>query len=285
MQTWKIGEITIRRVVELEVPLPYSEKRPFIAPARPEALAEMPWLKPHFVTAEGHLNTAVHALLVEAPGMRLIVDTCIGNDKPRAMLAHRALHTSFLEHMQAAGWPPESVDAVLCTHLHVDHVGWNTRLENGRWVPTFARARYFVGRAEYAHWSAEATAEQRAVLDDSVQPIFDAGLAQLVESDAQLTPEIRLRPTPGHTPGHVSVEISSRGERALITGDTVHHPCQIGRPEWCTSFDGDPSAATTTRRALFEELAGSPVLVIGTHFATPTAGRVVRDGSSFRFDV
>jgi glyoxylase-like metal-dependent hydrolase (beta-lactamase superfamily II) len=169
--------------------------------------------------------------------------------------------------------------------LHVDHVGWNTRLQGERWVPTFPRARYLIGRAEYAHWQREAADEQAQVMTDSVQPIFDAGLVDLVEMDHRVSPEIRLLPTPGHTPGHVSVEIQSQGARALITGDVLHHPCQFGRPAWCTSFDHDEPAAQAMRRNLLATLADQPTFVIGTHFASPTAGWLRRDGDSYRFDV
>jgi glyoxylase-like metal-dependent hydrolase (beta-lactamase superfamily II) len=285
MLSWNVGDVVIRRVVELEVPVAYHEKRPLIAGARPEALQPMTWLYPHFVTAEGHLMSAVHALLVEAPGIRLVVDTCIGNDKPRRMTAGFPLNTPFLSALDAAGWSRDSVDVVVCTHLHVDHVGWNTLLEDGHWKPTFPRARYLFGRSEFEYWSKHEQAEARAILGDSVQPIFDAGLAQLVETDHRISPELRLLATPGHTPGHVSVLIESRGATALITGDTVHHPCQFGRPEWHTAFDEDVPQAVTTRRALMEEFADRPVLVIGTHFAAPTAGYVRRDGAAFRFVV
>jgi glyoxylase-like metal-dependent hydrolase (beta-lactamase superfamily II) len=285
MLSWTVGDVVIRRVVELEIPVAYQEKRPLIAGARPEALAAMTWLYPHFVTPEGHLMSAVHALLVEAPGVRLVVDTCIGNDKPRRMTAGHPLNTPFLSSLEAAGWSRESVDAVVCTHLHVDHVGWNTLLEDGHWRPTFPRARYLFGKREFEYWSQHEQAEARAILGDSVQPIFDAGLAQLVETDHRISPELRLLPTPGHTPGHVSVLIESRGATALITGDTLHHPCQFGRPEWHTAFDEDVSQARATRLALLEEFADRPVLVIGTHFAAPTAGHIQRDGAAFRFVV
>lgn len=285
MLTWTIGDVRITRVVELEVPVAYHPKRPLIAGATPEALREMPWLYPDFVTPEGHLWSSIHALLVEAPGLRLVVDTCVGNDKPRRMLGGMPLQTSFLQSMQDAGWRCESVQAVICTHLHVDHVGWNTRLENERWVPTFPRARYLIGRQEYEHWRGEDGEEQRQLVDDSVQPIFDAGLVDLVEMNHRVSPEISLTPTPGHTPGHVSVRIESRGETALITGDVLHHPCQFGRPNWSTSFDSNVVAAQETRAKLLETLADTSTLVIGTHFAQPTAGRVRRDGEAYRFEV
>jgi glyoxylase-like metal-dependent hydrolase (beta-lactamase superfamily II) len=282
--SWQIGDVTVRRVVELENAVPYHPKYPLITEARPEALQHMSWLYPHFVTDEGHLMTSVHALVVDAPGMRLVVDTCIGNDKPRRLLGNRALATDFIAQLTAAGCPPDSVDAVVCTHLHVDHVGWNTRLEAGRWVPTFPNARYLMGRVELEHWSLDHKGEPEQIMQDSVAPIVEAGLAELVEQDHRLSHEVRLLPTPGHTPGHVSVMIESQGARALITGDTMHHPCQIGQPAWSTSFDSDATAATSMRKQLLEEFADSEVLIIGTHFASPTAGHIRRNGDSYRFD-
>jgi glyoxylase-like metal-dependent hydrolase (beta-lactamase superfamily II) len=151
-------------------------------------------------------------------------------------------------------------------------------------VATFPRARYLFGREEWEHWSSVDDETYGTVIGDSVRPIVEAGLHQLVEVDHRLSDEIWLEPTRGHTPGHVSVRIRSRGEQALITGDFVHHPCQMARPEWCSSADTDREQGIATRRRMFASLAGSPVLVIGTHFATPTAGRVVKDGDAWRFD-
>ncbi|HEY5070908.1 MAG TPA: MBL fold metallo-hydrolase [Caulobacteraceae bacterium] len=282
MLSWQIGAVKVARIVEIELPVPYDARRPFLAEATPQALAAHPWLFPDFVGEDGAMRLSIHALLVEAPGLRLVVDTCVGNDRPRALLGKRALSTPFIADLEAAGWPRESVDAVVCTHLHVDHVGWNTMLQDGAWVPTFPRARYLIGRAEYDYWSAEGGEEQQVILSDSVTPVFDAGLVDLVEMDHRLSAEIRLVPTPGHTPGHVSVAIDSRGERALITGDTMHHPCQIAHPDWSPHFDTDKQASRLTRRRLLEEAADQPILVIGTHFATPTAGHIVRDGAAYR---
>lgn len=285
MLTWQIGDVTVTRVVELEVPVPYDPAGAMLPDATPEALAEIPWLFPHFVTDEGALRLSIHALVVNAPGLNLVVDTCVGNDKPRALLGGGALQTEFLRSLEEAGCPPDAVDTVVCTHLHVDHVGWNTMLVDGEWVPTFPNARYLIGRREFDHWTSEGDDDQQEILGDSVQPIFDAGLATLVEMNHRITDEISLIPTPGHTPGHVSVRIESKGERALITGDVLHHPCQFARPHWSPSFDSDPVAGAHMRRAVMEEVADAPVLVIGTHFAAPTAGRVTRDGDAFRFDV
>jgi len=281
MLSWQVGRVKITRIVEMDLPAPAQA----IAQATPEALRQSPWLYPHFVSEDDAiLKLSIHALLVEAPGLKLVVDTCIGNDRPREITGGEPLATPFLQHLEEVGWSRDGVDAVVCTHLHTDHVGWNTMLEDGKWTPTFPKARYLIGRQEYDFWKAHEDAEQRAMLGDSVQPIFDAGLMELVELDHVISPEIRLTPSIGHTPGHVSVMIESEGERAVITGDMVHHPCQIAHPDW-TLGDDDPKAAIRTRSRLFAEWADQPILVIGTHFAAPTAGHVVRDGAAFRFVV
>jgi glyoxylase-like metal-dependent hydrolase (beta-lactamase superfamily II) len=282
MLSWQVGAVKISCVVELVLPFPEGT---FLPEATPEALRASSWLIPHFAKEDGTLIASVQALLVEAPGLRLVVDTCIGNDKPRSFVGGNPLATPFLQHMADAGWSRDSVDVVVCTHLHVDHVGWNTMLVDGQWVPTFPKARYLIGKREFEHWSSEGDEEQQAIMGDSVRPIFDAGLVDLVEMDHRLSPEVRLRPTPGHTPGHVSVVIESEGQSAVITGDISHHPAQMAHPEWATSFDSDVQAAATTRAALFAEWADQPILVIGTHYAAPTAGHIKRDGAAFRFEV
>jgi glyoxylase-like metal-dependent hydrolase (beta-lactamase superfamily II) len=265
----------------MDLPVPATA----IAQATPEALRKSAWLYPHFVSDDdATLNLSIHALLVEAPGLKLVVDTCIGNDRPREITGDVPLSTPFLRHLGEAGWSRDAVDAVICTHLHTDHVGWNTMLEDGAWVPTFPKARYLLGRQEYEFWRVHEDAEQQTMMGDSVQPIFDAGLAELVELDHVISPEIRLTPSIGHTPGHVSVIIESEGGRAVITGDMLHHPCQMAHPDWSLG-DDDPKAAAITRSRLFAEWADQPTFVIGTHFAAPTAGRVVRDGAAFRFAV
>ena len=284
MLSWTIGAVKITRVLEIEMPIEHNKTNPFLLDATPEALAEVPWLYPNYVTPEGHLRLSIHALLVEAPGLRLVVDTCFGNDKPSGFLGGKALHTNFLQQMEAAGWSCDSVNTVICTHLHSDHVGWNTMKDGDRWVPTFPKARYLMGKTEFEFWSGIDHAEIAEVLSASVKPVFDAGLVDLVDMDHVLSPEVRLIPTPGHTPGHVSVMIESQGQSAMITGDAVHHPCQIARPHWSPPFDTDQIASEATRRLMYESVADKPVLVIGTHFAAPTAGHVVRDGDGYRFD-
>lgn len=280
MLSWQVGRVKITRIVEMDLPVPITA----VPQATTAELRKSAWLYPHFVGEDDTLKLSIHALLVEAPGLRLVVDTCIGNDRPREITGGQPLATSFLQHLGEAGWSREGVDAVVCTHLHVDHVGWNTMLDNGKWAPTFPRARYLIGRREYDFWSTSDDEEQRAMLGDSVQPIFDAGLVQLVELDQVISPEIRLTPSPGHTPGHVSVMIESEGERAVITGDMTHHPCQLAHLDWSFA-DNDPKAAALTRSRLFAEWADQAILVIGSHFAAPTAGHVVRDGAAFKFAV
>ena len=281
---WTIGDVTVTKVVELEAT---GGSRFLLPQATPEAVLPITWLQPHFADEAGQLRMSIHSFIVETPDQRIIVDTCLGNDKQNRRIPHwNDRDGPFLADLTAAGFPPESIDTVLCTHLHVDHVGWNTRLVDGKWVPTFPRAKYLMGRTEYEHWrSVQGRPDMAHIMADSVTPIIDAGLATLVETDAQLTPEISLIPTLGHTPGHVSVMIRSRDEQALITGDFMHHPCQIAHPEWSTLADSNPEQGIETRHSLFQRLAGSPVLVIGTHFAGVTAGHIVRDGNTYRLDV
>jgi glyoxylase-like metal-dependent hydrolase (beta-lactamase superfamily II) len=278
---WKIGNVKITKVVELET---VGHTRFILPLAGREEIRELPWLIPHFATEDGRLKMSIHALVVETPTRRIVVDTGLGNDKQ-----HRTVPTwndrngPFLDDLAAAGFPPESIDTVLCTHLHVDHVGWNTRLESGRWVPTFGKARYLFGAIEYAYWRDHSTApDKAAIFQDSVAPIVAAGRADLVASDARICEEITLIPTPGHSPGHVSLHIRSEGEEGLLTGDVAHHPCQMAHLDWSSTADSDPKQSARTRRELFSRFADRPVLVIGGHF---DAGHIQRDGDAFKFIV
>ena len=278
---WRVGDVRITRVVELTS----ASIGGYILPqANADNIAAIDWIGP-FVDDAGKLVMSFHSLIVESRDQTIVVDTCIGNDKVRGYPRWNRMQSSFLADFAAAGFEIERVDTVLCTHMHVDHVGWNTRLVDGRWQPTFAAARYLYARDEWTHWRRQSQEEYGPIIEDSVQPIFDAGLADLVDADATINDEVRLVPTPGHTPGHVSVAIRSRGEEAIITGDMIHHPCQIAHPDWSTTADSDQAWAADTRKAFLERHADTPVLVVGTHFAGPTAGRLVRDGLSFRLDV
>jgi glyoxylase-like metal-dependent hydrolase (beta-lactamase superfamily II) len=313
MKQWQIGKVRITQVVELG-PVPTSPRFFFHEPPA-DLVARHAWLKPHFANDAGKLLLSIHCFIIESAGRRIVVDTCVGNDKSRSSPAWNQLSSPFLHNLSEAGFPVESIDTVLCTHLHVDHVGWNTRWVNGQWVPTFAKARYLFARKEWEHWSQEAEAQARTSLDggaqghsggaygsegaedvsrttkmddilgDSVKPIMEAGLADLVETNHQLTDEVWLEPTPGHTPGHVSVRIQSEGQHAVITGDLIHHPIQCSEPDRPVNFDSDPSLARQTRRRFLACCAEDRTLVFGTHFASPTAGHVVVSGEAWRFQV
>lgn len=285
MLTWQIGEVKVTRIVELET---VGGTRFLLPQATYEAVREIDWLYPHFANEAGKLKMSIHALVVETPAKRIVIDTCIGNDRQRAMPSWSNLQTSFLTDMEAAGFPRESIDTVLCTHLHVDHVGWNTMKAGERWVPTFPNARYLFERSEYEYWRAEnveVSDLEASYYHDSIKPVWEAGLVDLVETHHRICEEVTLTPTLGHTPGHVSVRIRSKGQEAMITGDFTHHPCQLAHPEWAAQVDYDQTASTETRRRVYGELAGSDVLVIGTHFAEPCAGHVVADGDVWRLKV
>jgi glyoxylase-like metal-dependent hydrolase (beta-lactamase superfamily II) len=281
---WKVGDVTITRVVEMEV----AGGSKFILPdATREACQPLDWMAPHFMDADGNLIMSIHALVVDTGDRRIVVDTCIGNDKQRAIPNWSNLQTSFLSDLEAAGYPRESIDTVLCTHLHVDHVGWNTMLVDGEWIPTFPNARYLLAEKEFEYWNGAGADELNSgVMDDSVAPVVEAGLVDLVHWEHQVCPEVSLKPTPGHTPGHVSILIRSGGQSALITGDCFHHPCQMSRVDWCSSADFDQQAGQATREKFLEQYSESDVLIIGTHFATPTAGHVMpREAGGYWLDV
>jgi glyoxylase-like metal-dependent hydrolase (beta-lactamase superfamily II) len=279
---WTIGDVTVTRIVEMETT---GGTRFLLPQATPESIREIDWLYPNFASDSGKLKMSIHALVVEAPGRRIIIDTCIGNDKERSIPDWSNLQTGFLRDLNEEGFNRETIDTVLCTHLHVDHVGWNTMLVNGQWLPTFPNARYLMAKKEFEHWSQAGDEEQRQVMRDSVEPISAAGLVELVDTNEVVCDEVRLVPTHGHTPGHVSIRIESKGQTALITGDFVHHPCQMARPDWAAAVDTDPNESTETRRRQFTEHAQSSTLIIGTHFATPTAGYIRQDGDVWKLSV
>jgi glyoxylase-like metal-dependent hydrolase (beta-lactamase superfamily II) len=278
---WKIGKVKITKVVELET---VGSTRFILPLATNDEIQKLPWLIPHFATEEGRLKMSIHALVVETPSRRIVVDTGLGNDKQgRNVPTWNDRQGPFLQTLREAGFAPETIDTVLCTHLHVDHVGWNTRLVDGKWVPTFVNARYVFGKAEYEYWRDNSVEPDKvAVFSDSVKPVVDAGKADLVASDARLSDEITLIPTPGHSPGHMSIHIRSDGEEALLTGDVAHHPCQMAHLDWSSTADSDPVQSAVTRRELFSRFADTPTLVIGGHF---NAGRIHRDGDGFKFIV
>jgi glyoxylase-like metal-dependent hydrolase (beta-lactamase superfamily II) len=278
MKQWTVGSVTVTAIVESEAKT--SPRFLFKALNRDDVLAiaaEAPWLN-EFVDAEGYLLQRIQCLVIDTGTERIAVDTCVGNDKHRVNPGWNRLQLPFLADMAAAGYPPESIDVVVCTHLHVDHIGWNTRLVDGRWVPTFPNARYVFVAREVDHWRGEGPTRDEDLFGDSVAPVLEAGLADLVCSDHVICPEVRLDPTPGHTPGHVSVVIESGGRTAVITGDMIHTPLQIARVELSSDFDTDGLQAAQTRREFLERYRDN-ALVIGTHWGGVGSGQVHHDAS------
>jgi glyoxylase-like metal-dependent hydrolase (beta-lactamase superfamily II) len=278
---WQIGDVRVTPVLETIFALPCDLLFPGATAQDVKAIS---WIEEPAVNADASINLWVQAFVVEAGGKRIVVDTCMGNDKTRHGGAGHELKTDFLERFEAAGFARDSIDIVLCTHLHLDHVGWNTILEDGRWIPTFPNARYLIGRVEYAHFCAQTEGDDPAILADSVRPLIDHGVVDLIETDHRISPEIYLEATPGHTPGHVSVRIESAGQSGMIGGDIWHSALQIARPDWSAFVDYDPVQSAKTRKGVLEEIADQALLLIGTHFPAPTAGYVRRVGEVYRFD-
>jgi glyoxylase-like metal-dependent hydrolase (beta-lactamase superfamily II) len=281
MLKWAVGDVHVMQVVETEAALPLTMLLPGADPAE---LNSRSWIRP-FLDKRGNARLSINSLLVQTSELSVVVDCCAGNDKPRGFPGFDRQSTPFLEHLGDVGFGRDDVDVVVCTHLHVDHVGWNTLLEDGRWVPTFPSARYLMGRDELDYWrTQEDSPDERTAFEDSVQPVLDAGLVDLVEPGHEICEQLSLVSTPGHTRGHMSVRISSGGEEALITGDMVHHPAQIAFPEWSCFLDYDGRQSAAVRRRVFADMSAGSTLMIGTHFVEPTAGRIVADGDAYRFD-
>jgi glyoxylase-like metal-dependent hydrolase (beta-lactamase superfamily II) len=280
---WCIGDVEVARIVEVNA---FEDNISMLLKDETAAyVRQHAWLQPHFATPEGLMKISFQAFVLRSRGRNVMIDTCIGADRQREYQVFCNLKTTFLEDLAEAGFPAASIHAVLCTHLHFDHVGWNTRLVNGHWVPTFPQARYLFGRAEFDHWvHLRDTGGYHNIehLRDAIDPIVAAGLADYVGTDFQLTDEVSLFPTPGHTPGHVSVLIRSRDEEAVITGDLMHHPIQLVDPLRHANFDMDKAQGALTRQAFVERFANSRVRVIGSHFCDPTWGWIERHGRGWK---
>jgi glyoxylase-like metal-dependent hydrolase (beta-lactamase superfamily II) len=232
---------------------------------------DLHWLQPAYLDADCNINLAVQSFLVESAGRRILVDTCFGHG--HQLPYDLPIETrGFPETLAAAGFGRQEVDVVVCTHLHFDHVGWNVIQVDGGWEPMFPNAQYLFGNTEYDHWSEDP--DPNRCNEESVQLLVDSGLTRLVADDHVITPEVRLIPTPGHTPGHVSVQIDSGGSTAIISGDMVHHPVQIVHPDWPSVPDYDREAAMAMRRTMFARLADTDVLLLGTHFNAPAGGHI-----------
>lgn len=279
---WRIGAVRVRRFHDRDC-APLDPTR-FFPDANPATMAAIPWLHPWFADLQGRITLAIAAYLVESRGRRILVDTGLGRlDLPGFPLLPRP-GPELPEALTAAGIAPETIDIIVNTHLHADHVGGNVRALAGGPRPAFARARYLVHRRERDFWAARPPDSfGRSIFAAAVQPLADAGQLDLVEGTEALTEEVALVPSPGHTPGHMSVRIVSRGREGLISGDILHHPVQLAFPD--RGMDQDEVTAAASRRSLLSRLADRGGLLIGSHFPAPTAGRVERAGAAFRFSV
>jgi glyoxylase-like metal-dependent hydrolase (beta-lactamase superfamily II) len=278
MQPVSIGQISISRVEEmiwtisprfLFPDMTYDDLEPY-----------RHWLVPHICAEDLKLRLSIHTFVVCTPHHTILVDTCIGNDRQRDIPSWAHMQTDYLSRLSRAGVHPEEVDYVFCTHMHVDHVGWNTHLKDGQWVPTFPNARYLFHQTEWEYWKTSTDDNQGQVMGDSVQPIIDAGLADMVSSDFVIEDGIYLAPTPGHTPGHCSVHLHSNGGHGVITGDMIHHPWQIAEPYRTSRACTNPEQAVQTRTEFVHKYADTATLILGTHFAPPTALHIVSQGDS-----
>ncbi|MGV0806701.1 MBL fold metallo-hydrolase [Mycolicibacterium setense] len=268
MQKWTIGTLTIHSVVET------------VVPTRPDRLfrglpSELPrWLYPHYVDDAGNLLVAIQSFVIEANDELVVVDCCFGegHDLPYQIPMDPDRYRLSLT---AAGFSPDDVTIVVCTHLHLDHAGRNTSQRDGAWVPTYPNATYLLTADEYSSWR-RSSAPNRAAAE-TVEPLVAHDVLRLTETDHAITDEIRLIATPGHTPGHAAVRIESEGEVAVISGDVIHHPIQITHPEVQALPDEDPAVAAATRDRLLQQVVDEQAILFGTHFAIPTAGTVISD--------
>jgi glyoxylase-like metal-dependent hydrolase (beta-lactamase superfamily II) len=284
------GPFDIRRIQEFVWP---GQELNFVLleDATPEAFARTRTSQdPRFVdVTAGTLIMSFHSFVVRTDHGTLLVDSCVGNHKTYPTLAEwHQKEFPFLERLAEAELTPDDIDFVCCTHLHGDHIGWNTRLDDERWVPTFRNARYLLAADELNYWehlhATEPDNMYQHTWRESVLPIIEHGRVDRVASDHEILPGIRLAPAFGHTPGNVVIELEQRGERAIMSGDVMHHPVQIERPDWSAQFDDDPDAARVTRRQLLDRVADTGTHVLAAHFAGPTAVRVVGDGDGFSYE-
>jgi glyoxylase-like metal-dependent hydrolase (beta-lactamase superfamily II) len=276
----RLGDVEVTRVEDYHGPgLPSRGMFPAFQPHMWQE--QQDWLVPHFYDpATDRIRTSIHSWLVKTPRHKILVDACIGNgkcrpDDPRFHMRNEP----WLERLLAAGAHPEEIDFVMCTHFHADHVGWNTRLLDGRWVPTFPNARYLFKRAEFDRWDDRRPdhvprESQRFVFADSVLPVVESGQAVMIDDGYTLDERLTVEPAPGHTAGNAVIRLRTAGDRALFSGDVLHHPVQLPYPELCSSFDDDQATALATRLRLLEGAASDGTLLLPTHFAAPFCCRV-----------
>lgn len=276
----RVGEVEVWRILEINGPFVEPEKLyPTAGPELHHVLREH--APGQLCEHSGKLILPIQGFLLKTPDHVILVDACVGNHKTASHADwHQRSDGRFMAALTAAGVAPEDVDYVLCTHLHPDHVGWNTRLQDGRWVPTFPNAKYLIPADDNAAYSADPT----DAYTESVLPVIEVGQAEMVQPGHCLGDHVRLLPTPGHSPGHVSVLVHSGDAEALITGDALHSTAQCHRPDWHFTFDADPEMAVQSRVALLEDSSETGRRVLGSHFTLPSIGRVRAAGDAFRWE-
>jgi glyoxylase-like metal-dependent hydrolase (beta-lactamase superfamily II) len=282
MKPIKVGNVSVSSIIERDGP--WRAPNIMFPSATPKELADIMSSVPDFTydRAKDLLVITYQTFVVRTPRCTALIDTCVGEHqrRPPQLLFDKK---PWLDGFAAHGLKFEDIDYVFCTHLHVDHVGWNTRLQDGRLVPTFPNAKYVFSRREYEHWKQATEPNFAAVHEDCVEPIVQCGQALLVDDVYRLSDELSLVPTPGHSPGHVCIDLRSGGERALFTGDMMHHCAQVLAPDWSSCFCFDPKKSAETRWKFFREHVDTETLVIPTHFPGTTAGHIKRFRSAFEF--
>ena len=280
---FSVGDFTVHRIIEQETT--FLQANDALPTLTPEVLAEnREWLqKTGALDANDTLVLCFQSYIIKTPHHTILIDSCIGNDKPRPLRPKWNMKTddAYMRALAASGFSVGDIDFVMCTHLHVDHVGWNTRLENGRWVPTFPKARYVFGKTEFDHWSKENAKAEVAPFADSVLPVVEANKAEIVTNDYSVGDHIRILPTPGHTPGHVAFTLGKSKDEAVFAGDLIHTPLQLRYPELSPKFDIDPVQAATTRRSFLERYCDTDTLCCTAHFPSPSTGKIKRRGNGF----
>lgn len=293
MRTLKLGDMWIDVLPETEY-CTVDSAWLFPSLTRDDLQAHADWLGPLQVQPEAmKLGFAFQAFVVRAEGRTILVDTCNGNHKqrPTATWQHDLRSSAFLDNLATLGLSPGDIDLVLCTHLHCDHVGWNTRLSEGRWVPTFPNARYGFSRAEYEHFLAlhetnPTPPVNHGAFADSVLPIVESGLADFVDARQVILEasgvRVGLTPSPGHSFGHMCVSLQSHGREALVIGDAFHHLIQLAMPELPMRADADPARAIASRREIMRTSAEDGAILLAGHVAHKTILRTERHGNGFR---
>ena len=289
MATWSIGSISVTRVGELLGISSLPPEKYFSGFEREVLERHLGWLVPnHYSREHDRLITSLHSWLIRTERHTILLDCCAGNHKIRPGFAQfNQLNTPYLERLREAGAAPEEIDIVLCTHLHSDHVGWNTILRDGRWVPTFPNARYLFSRTEH-EWGdprknpeADCDPQRSNAYRDGVIPVIEAGQAELVDGTHAIDDAMLIEPAPGHTRGHIIVKLDERGEKAVFCGDAIHHPLQVYAAHWNSAFCELPKEASATRRRMLEHCAEHRALLFPTHFGVPHVAAIAKAGDSF----